>query len=352
MFPRFPPLGFFPLGPTPWWPIFWALRFGPWVPRPVHGKVYGNRPWLFLPRPSRQVWKMEWWLQWPSALVRKVGKLRRGGLGLLGSSHDLGVVVDSVVLAACNYWGLGPGPTTSWNDLPSGDGDSRGWSGWKSWRHCLELGSRLGLSENSARDFTSWTPPFQSNVPISWRLIAFMNYPYLIMEISWSSGSLLSDRWWTNEQVCSGSVPFRFSKFERGWTNYLRQHMRQHAVLVFLGASLPWCGMGWMVFGHMNYKQIEKRSIIYAYVFFTGAPPNSICINEKYIYVWSLIQKKELKASAGSWFPCVEESSNFQVFIINWQAKRRKIAKVSSSISKHLWVRSTRLALVTPDERR
>lgn len=32
----------------------------------------------------------------------EVGKLRGGGLGLplLGSSHDLGVVVDSVVLAA------------------------------------------------------------------------------------------------------------------------------------------------------------------------------------------------------------------------------------------------------------
>ena len=82
-----------------------------------------------------------------------------------------------------------------------------------------------------------------------------------------------SDRWWTNyRQVCSGSVPFRFSKFERGWTNYLLQHMRQHAVLVFLGASLPWCGMGW-VFGHMNHQQIEKRDMIQAYAYLHVQPP-------------------------------------------------------------------------------
>ena len=83
MFPRFPPLGLFPFGPTPWWSLFWARRLDPGSLRPVHGKVYGNRPWLFLPRPSSQAWKMEWWLQWPSALVRKVGKLRGGGWGCL-----------------------------------------------------------------------------------------------------------------------------------------------------------------------------------------------------------------------------------------------------------------------------
>ena len=138
------------------------------------------------------------------------------------------------------------------------------------WVEKLEalLGVRLGLSENSARKISRVEIRHFNQRPISWRLIAFMNYPYLLAEISWSSGSLLSDRSWTNDQVCSGSVPFRFSKFERGWTNYLLQHTRQHAVLVFLGlSSLVRDGM---VFGHLNHRQIKKikkRDIIYAYVF-------------------------------------------------------------------------------------
>ena len=139
---------------------------------------------------------------------------------------------------------------------------------WKSWRHCLELGSWLGPRISlSTKNFTSWNgPPFQSNVPISWRLIAFMNYPYLIAEISWSSGSLLSDRWWTNDQVCSGSVPFRFSKLKRGWTNYLLQHMRQHAVLVFLGASrLVRDGWFWPNESPTNQKEGHNIRICFFY---------------------------------------------------------------------------------------
>lgn len=86
-FKRFPPLGFFPLLPTRW-------GF-PWVPRRVHGKVCGNRPWQFLPWAVRRAWKMEWWLQWPSALVRKVG-----GFGWVGVAR----IIPWLVSGYSNNW--------------------------------------------------------------------------------------------------------------------------------------------------------------------------------------------------------------------------------------------------------
>lgn len=141
----------------------------------------------------------------------------------------------------------------------SGDGDSR----------CWLLGGKVGgIAWSWARAEISRVEIRHFNQRlISWRLIAFMNYPYLIAEISWSSGSLLSDRWWTNDQVCSGSVPFRFSKLKRGWTNYLRQHMRQHAVLVFLGASrlVRWWEGFWPHESSTNQKEGHDIRICFFY---------------------------------------------------------------------------------------
>lgn len=143
----------------------------------------------------------------------------------------------------------------------SGDGDY-------CWVEKLEALLGVGLGPRISRKArkisrVEMARHFKANVPISWRLIAFMNHPYLIQpEISWSSGSLwppIVDE--PNRQVCSGSVPFRFSKFKMGWTNYLLQHMRQHAVLVFLGASLPWCGMGWFWPNESSTNRKEEHNI-------------------------------------------------------------------------------------------
>ena len=140
----------------------------------------------------------------------------------------------------------------------------------------------------STKNFTSWNgPPFQSKRPISWRLIAFMNYPYLIAEISWSSGSLLSDRWWTTVRSAVAACHFASPSSRGGEPTTCCNICGSMQCLCSL-ARAAWCGMDcfWPHESSTNQKEGHNIRICF---FLQVHPP---CINKKYIYEWSLIKER------------------------------------------------------------
>lgn len=145
---------------------------------------------------------------------------------------------------------------------------------WKSWRHCLELGSGRGFHEKHEKFHElKWPAISKLMFPSLEGLLPSWIIPILYNRRSADHLGRCDLRSLMNQTVRSAVAACHFASPSSRWAEPTTCCNICGSMQCLCSLARAFLGAGWDGFGQMNHQQIEKRSIIYAYVFFYRCTP-------------------------------------------------------------------------------